>query len=42
MERLRSFGLEPAHSTPQALRQAVAAEIAIWTRVVQAGGIKVE
>ena len=42
LERLRSFGLEPAYSTPQALRQAVAAEIAIWTRVVQTGGIKVE
>ena len=42
VERLRSLGLEPAHSTPQALGQAVAAEIAIWTKVVQAGGIKVE
>jgi tripartite-type tricarboxylate transporter receptor subunit TctC len=42
VERLRALGLEPAHSTPQALGQAVAAEIAIWTKVVQAGGIKVE
>ena len=42
VERLRAFGLEPAHSTPQALRQAVANEIAIWTKVVKAGGIKVD
>jgi tripartite-type tricarboxylate transporter receptor subunit TctC len=42
VERLRSLGLEPAHSTPQALSQSVAAEIAIWTRVVQSGGIKIE
>jgi tripartite-type tricarboxylate transporter receptor subunit TctC len=42
VDRLRSFGLDPAHSSPQALRQAVTREIAIWTRVVKAGGIKVD
>ena len=42
IERLRSLGLEPAHSTPQALMQAVTREIAIWTKVVKTGGIKVD
>jgi len=40
--RLRAFGLDPAHSTPQALMQAVSREIAIWTQVVKAGGIKID
>jgi len=42
VERLRSFGLEPAHSTPEALRDAVVREIAMWTKVVAVGRIKVE
>jgi tripartite-type tricarboxylate transporter receptor subunit TctC len=42
IERLRALGLEPAHSSPQALMQAVTREIAIWTKVVKTGGIKVD
>ena len=42
VERLRAFGLDPAHSTPQALVQAVTREIALWSQVVKAGGIKVD
>ncbi len=42
IERLRALGLEPAHSTPQALLQSVQREIAIWTKVVKTGGIKVD
>ncbi|MPZ41879.1 MAG: tripartite tricarboxylate transporter substrate binding protein [Betaproteobacteria bacterium] len=41
VERLRALGLEPAHSTPQALMQAVTREIAIWTKVVKVGGITI-
>ena len=42
LERLRSYALEPAHSTPQALMRDVAAEVAIWHKVVKAGDIKVD
>jgi tripartite-type tricarboxylate transporter receptor subunit TctC len=42
LERLRSYALEPAHSTPQALMRDVAAEVAIWRKVVKAGDIKVD
>jgi tripartite-type tricarboxylate transporter receptor subunit TctC len=42
LERLRSYALEPAHSTPQALLQAVAREVAIWNKVVKTGGIRIE
>jgi len=42
IERLRSFGLEPAHSSPEALRDAVVREIAMWTKVVKVAGIKIE
>ena len=42
LERLRSYALEPAHSTPQALMRDVAREMAIWHKVVKAGGITIE
>lgn len=42
VERLRGYGLEPAHTSPQGLAEAIAREIAMWTKVVKAGQIKVE
>ena len=41
-ERLRSDGVEPAHSTPEEQARIVAREIATWSKVVKAGGIKID
>lgn len=40
-ERLRGDGLEPAYSTPEQFAHLVASQIAIWSKVVKAGNIKV-
>lgn len=40
--RIKSFDLEPAHSTPEAFGRKIAADIAMWSRVVKAGNIKAE
>jgi tripartite-type tricarboxylate transporter receptor subunit TctC len=42
VERLRSFGLEPAHSTPREHAQAIVRDIAMWTKVVKTARIKLE
>jgi len=41
-ERLRADGVEPAHSTPEALAALIARDVAKWIKVVKAGGIKVD
>jgi tripartite-type tricarboxylate transporter receptor subunit TctC len=41
-ERLLAQGFEPAWSTPEAFGQKIAADIARWSKVVQASGAKVE
>jgi len=41
-ERLRAGGAEPAHSTPEGFAQAIARDIATWSKVVKDGNIKVE
>ena len=41
-ERLRADGLEPAHSTPEALARLIARDIAMWSKVVKVGNIKVD
>ncbi len=41
-ERLRTDGLEPAHSTPEEFARVIAWEIATWSKVVKAGNIKVD
>ena len=41
-ERLRADGLEPAHSTPEALARLIARDIAMWSKVVKVGKIKVD
>lgn len=38
--RLKTFDLEPAHSTPEAFGRRIAADIAMWSKVVKAGNIK--
>lgn len=40
--RLRTLDLEPAHSTPEAFGRRIAADVAMWTKVVKAGNIKVD
>lgn len=39
---LRAGGAEPAASTPEGFAQVVAQDIAMWSKVVKAGNIKVE
>lgn len=41
-ERLRADGLEAAHSSPHAFTQFVARDIAMWSKVVKAGNIRVD
>jgi tripartite-type tricarboxylate transporter receptor subunit TctC len=41
-ERLRADGLEPAHSTPEAFARLIARDIAMWSKVVKVGKIKVD
>ena len=41
-ERLRGFGAEPAHSTPEGFTRVVARDIAMWSKVVKAGNIKID
>lgn len=41
-ERLRAGGAEPAHSTPEEFAQAIARDIATWSKVVKDGNIKVD
>ncbi|PZW45647.1 tripartite-type tricarboxylate transporter receptor subunit TctC [Humitalea rosea] len=40
--RLIELGFEPVGSTPEAFRATIAEEVAKWTRVIQAGNIKVD
>lgn len=40
--RLKSFDLEPAHSTPEAFSRRVGADIAMWSKVVKTGNIKAQ
>ena len=42
MQRLGSFGAEPVHTTPDAFGAFIAGELAKWTKVVQAAGLKVD
>jgi tripartite-type tricarboxylate transporter receptor subunit TctC len=42
IERLRSDGVEPAHSTPEEFGRALAREIATWSKVVEIGNIKID
>ena len=39
-ERLRAGGAEPVHSTPEGFARVIASDIATWSKVVKAGGIK--
>lgn len=41
-ERLNSFGMEPISSTPDELRDRIAAEVARWGAVIRDSGIKLE
>lgn len=41
-ERLRADGFEPAHGGPEDFGRTMAAETALWARVVKAGNIRVE
>jgi tripartite-type tricarboxylate transporter receptor subunit TctC len=42
LERLRADGMEPVRSTPEEFARVIARDIAMWTKVVKAGNIKVE
>ena len=42
IKHIESLGMEPAGGTPQELREWVASELARWTKVVRAAGIKVQ
>lgn len=41
-ERLRTDGVEPAHTTPEEFGRVIAQEIATWSKVVKAGNIKID
>ncbi len=41
-ERLHAYDLKPAHSTPEEFARAIARDIAVWSKVVKAGNIKVD
>ena len=41
-ERLRASGREPAHSTPEEFAGAIARDIAMWSKVVRNGNIKID
>lgn len=40
-KRLRSYSLEPAHSTPAGFARRIARDITMWSKVVKTGNIKV-
>jgi tripartite-type tricarboxylate transporter receptor subunit TctC len=42
LERLRTDGMEPMGSTPDEFARVIKRDIAVWTRVVKAGNIKVD
>ena len=42
LKRLRGDDLRPAHGTPDAFGRRIAADIAMWSKVVKTGNIKVE
>jgi len=42
LERLRADGQEPVGSTPEQFAQAIAQEIAKWSKVVKAGNIRID
>jgi len=41
LERLRTDSMEPVYSTPEAFARVIARDIAMWSKVVKAGNIKV-
>lgn len=41
-ERLRASGREPAHSTPEEFARIIARDIAMWSKVVKSGNIKLD
>ncbi len=42
LERLRADGMEPVSSTPEEFARVIARDIALWSKVVKAGNIKVD
>ena len=42
VKRLRTYDLDPAHSTPEVFARRIAHDIAMWSSVVKAGNIKLE
>ena len=42
IKRLRTYDLEPAHSTPEVFARRIARDIALWTKVVKDGNIRSE
>lgn len=42
LKRLRTFDLDPTHATPEEFSRRISHEIAMWTKVVKAAGIKLE
>jgi len=40
--RMRADGLEPAHSTPEEFARLLARDVAMWSKVVRDGNIKVD
>jgi tripartite-type tricarboxylate transporter receptor subunit TctC len=42
LERLRADGMEPVRSTPEEFARVIARDIAMWSKVVKSGNIKVE
>ncbi|MBI2292458.1 MAG: tripartite tricarboxylate transporter substrate binding protein [Betaproteobacteria bacterium] len=41
-ERLRAYGMEPAHNTPEQFSRFIAGDLAKWVNVVKAANIKVD
>ena len=41
LKRLRGYALEPAHSTPEGFARQISRDIAMWSKVVKTGNIKV-
>lgn len=41
-ERLRLYDLAPAHSTPDEFARTIARDIAVWSKVVRIGNVKVD
>ena len=41
LKRLQGYSLEPAHSTPEGFSRQIVREIAMWSKVVKTGNIKV-